>query len=127
MNPMKTTRFTYLYCYFRNLTCIHPRRWVVVALTLLLAFTSLAWTSPAHPRVEPTRIGRAHAAITHAAITTVAFRVSTATPAYYLNTGTPMPADWVNNAQQTNSIIIGAVILVLIVLVGTLTSVRARK
>ena len=111
-----------VYCYFRNLIRIHSLRWVVITLTLLLAFTSLAWISPAHPRVEPTRIGRAYPAIT-----TVAFRATTATPAYYLNTGTPMPADWVNNAQQTNSIIVGAVILVLIVLVGTLTSVRARK
>jgi drug/metabolite transporter superfamily protein YnfA len=119
---MKTRRFNPLFGCFKNLSRIQSRKWLVIGLTVLLTFTSLAWISPVQQSVESGRIERAYATTTN-----VALRTSTATPAFYLNTGTPMPADWVNNAQQTNSIIVGAIILVLIVLVGTLTSLRAKK
>jgi hypothetical protein len=114
----------------RTLLDNSSRRELLIALVLLLAIISLAWIS--HPRVEPTRSAKANTAFTHsnikyARITTVPNRGITPTPAFYLNTGTPLPPDWVNNAQETNSIVVGAIILVLIVLVGTLTSVRARK
>ena len=97
------------------------------ALICLLALTSLAWIGPAQSRVEPTRTAKAHVVIHYAGITKVPVMAKTPEPFYYLNTGTPLPPDWVNNAQQTDSIIIGAVILVLVVLIGTLASVRARK
>jgi hypothetical protein len=124
---MKTLQSPNLHSIIRNPLGNYPRRWVVVALTLLLAFTSLAWISPAHPKLEPTRTGSHHSTIKYAVSTPVPGRTTRPTPAYYLNTGTPLPPDWVNNVDQTNSIIFGAIILVLIVLVGTLTSVRARK
>jgi drug/metabolite transporter superfamily protein YnfA len=119
---MKTRRFNPLFGCFKNLSRMQSRKWLVMGLTVLLAFTSLAWISPAQRSVGPGLVERAHATTT-----IVALKTGTATPAYYLNTGTPMPADWVNNAQQTNSIVVGAIILVLIVLVGTLTSLRTKK
>ncbi|MDR3574978.1 MAG: hypothetical protein P4L50_14050 [Anaerolineaceae bacterium] len=113
---------------FKNQMDDLARREVLIALILLVAFTSLAWISPVvQHKFEPTRTARAHTALIHAAIATAPVRAAKSTPAFYLNTGTPLPPDWVNNADQTNSIIVGAIILVLIVLVGALTSLRARK
>ncbi|HMD88197.1 MAG TPA: hypothetical protein VKF38_03450 [Anaerolineaceae bacterium] len=129
---MKTISSTDLFKDFSNSLGHSTRRSVVIVLVLLLAIISLASISPAYLRVSSTPTARAntsynHSTIKYAAVTTAPLHSKTPTPAFYLNTGTPLPPDWANNATETDSIIVGAIILVLIVLVGTLTTVRARK
>jgi len=108
-------------------------RGLALLVVLLFAFSSLAWigSEPEHHRAATTRTPQAHTVtrqpIHYTALTTVPKRAASATPIFYLNTGTPLPPDWVNNAEETNSIIIGAFILILIVLVGTFSVVRAKK
>jgi len=43
----------------------------------------------------------------HAAIKAGAFHATTPTPVYFFENKYAMPADWLDNAQQTNSIIVG--------------------
>ena len=88
----------------------------VLALVLVIAVfaTMIAWReplpgiTPATPTVE----GEIHDA--------------TATPEFELKEPTPIPQEWQDNIEQTNGIIMGSVILVLIVVGGTLSAIRRR-
>jgi hypothetical protein len=44
---------------------------------------------------------------------------TSATPSILPGTPTPLPAEWLASAQQTNGIIVGAVIIVLLIIAGT--------
>ena len=44
---------------------------------------------------------------------------TTPTPSILPGTPTPLPAEWLASAQQTNGIIFGAVIIVLLIIAGT--------
>jgi hypothetical protein len=44
----------------------------------------------------------------------------TPTPAILPGTPTPLPAEWLASAQQTNGIIFGAIIILLLIVAGTL-------
>ena len=44
---------------------------------------------------------------------------TTPTPSLLPGTPTPLPAEWLASAQQTNGIIFGAVIIVLLIIAGT--------
>lgn len=44
---------------------------------------------------------------------------TTPTPSILPGTPTPLPAEWLASAQQTNGIIVGAVIIVLLIIAGT--------
>ncbi len=48
---------------------------------------------------------------------------ATATPAILPGTPTPVPPEWATSAEQTNGILMGAVIIMLVILVGTLAMV----
>ena len=45
---------------------------------------------------------------------------TTPTPTILPGTPTPVPAEWLASAQQTNGIIFGAVIIILLIIAGTL-------
>lgn len=51
---------------------------------------------------------------------------TTASPEFELKEPTPIPQEWEDNFEQTNGIIMGSVILVLIVVGGTLSAIRRR-
>jgi len=44
---------------------------------------------------------------------------TTPTPSILPGTPTPLPAEWLASAQQTNGIIFGAVIIILLIIAGT--------
>ena len=44
---------------------------------------------------------------------------STPTPSILPGTPTPLPAEWLASAQQTNGIIFGALIIILLIIAGT--------
>lgn len=44
---------------------------------------------------------------------------TTPTPSILPGTPTPLPAEWLSSAQQTNGIIFGAVIIILLIIAGT--------
>ncbi len=48
---------------------------------------------------------------------------ATGTPAVLPGTPTPLPAEWISSAEQTNGILVGALIILFAVLVGTLAMV----
>ncbi len=48
------------------------------------------------------------------------------TPEFELQEPTPIPLEWEDNIEQTNGIIMGSVILVLIVVGGTLSAIRRK-
>jgi len=43
----------------------------------------------------------------------------TSTPTVLPGTPTPLPAEWLASAEQTNGIVFGAIIIILAILVGT--------
>ena len=47
----------------------------------------------------------------------------TPTPAILPGTPTPLPAEWLSSAEQTNGIVLGAIIILFTILVGTLVMV----
>ena len=47
----------------------------------------------------------------------------TPTPAILPGTPTPLPAEWLSSAEQTNGIVLGAIIILFTILIGTLVMV----
>jgi hypothetical protein len=52
---------------------------------------------------------------------------STPTRVFYLNTGTPLPPEYFDTQQQTNQILIGAIIMVLIVIISTIGALLRKR
>jgi len=48
---------------------------------------------------------------------------ATPTPAILPGTPTPLPVEWISSAEQTNGILVGALIILFAILVGTLVMV----
>lgn len=89
-----------------------------VILALALFSGMLAWTPPLRleARAEDTTatpiLEAAPAALTHTPVVEPS------------STPTPIPQEWVDNKNQTDGVILGAVVLVLIVVGGTLHGIR---
>ena len=47
----------------------------------------------------------------------------TTTPTILPGTPTPLPAEWISSAEQTNGILIGALLIMFVILVGTVVMV----
>ncbi|MDZ4159880.1 MAG: hypothetical protein U1B80_08825 [Anaerolineaceae bacterium] len=88
---------------------------LVALLVVVLIFTTLiAW------RVPLQRVNQAALPGGEAVLETTATSEAGEVDA------TPIPIEWENNIEQTNGIIMGAVLLVMIVVGGTLGAIRRR-
>ncbi len=78
-------------------------------ITVILAFTIIVvWSESISKTFAAARLARMGA---------------TATPAILPGTPTPLPPEWLTSAEQTNGILVGALIILLTILVGTLAMV----
>ena len=108
----------------------------LVALALLVFAGALAWTPPhrtfaqeSTPTATPTQTpGAAFAVASTAAKAAVTAKPEvTVTPGFKpTRTPTAIPLEWQNNEKETDGVILGAVVLVLIIIGGTLHAIRSN-
>jgi hypothetical protein len=89
---------------------IHPAV-IAMSIVILSLMSMLAW-SPASPTA-----GQAETPIP----------AVTETSELTISQPTPIPQEWVDNIEQTNGIIVGAVILAIIIIGGTLHTISQNK
>jgi hypothetical protein len=96
--------------------------WLVIVLVAFFSVTALS---------EPS-LRRGHLAADLStstpslAVVSPVETVDTPPPADTRPTATPIPPEFIENREQTNGIIAGTIILLLIVIIGTLSGLRAR-
>lgn len=88
-------------------------KWVnfqnIIFLTVVLAFIIIVvWSESMAQHFESARLARLGA---------------TPTPTILPGTPTPLPVEWLTSAEQTNGVLLGAIVILLTVLVGTLVMV----
>lgn len=90
---------------------------VVILVLMFLFFLAMAWSEP---QPQPHRVSGLAQLDIPMQITPDGASPQTA------RTGTPIPIEWVTNRKMADGIVLGAVLLVLIIVGGTLSAIRRR-
>ena len=91
----------------RGTALLRPNRQsMLLVLLVLLLVTTLAWNHSLPGSITA---------------------LSTPTPTPYIFAGTPIPAQLVDTGQETNGIVLGGIIMVLIVVGGTFAVIRQKE